>query len=85
MRIVLAGLFLPLLLSACATTRIKYVTLPPAPLHSHLLAATPLPDVPEPFTWGSCVELNVQLYSALGQCNLDKEAVRKIEKERSPQ
>ncbi|PPX72809.1 rz1 lytic protein, partial [Pseudomonas aeruginosa] len=30
-------------------------------------------------------ELNAQLYTALGQCNLDKAAIRKIESSRASQ
>jgi hypothetical protein len=32
-----------------------------------------------PFTWLASLELNAQLYTALGQCNLDKAGIRKIE------
>ncbi|EPV5990228.1 hypothetical protein ACV7KO_001856 [Escherichia coli] len=35
-----------------------------------------------PFTWQASLELNAQLYTALGQCNLDKAGIRKIENSR---
>ncbi|HIC8753511.1 TPA: Rz1-like lysis system protein LysC [Klebsiella pneumoniae] len=43
---------------------------------------TPIPGVEVPFTWQASLELNAKLYSALGQCNLDKAAIRKIESSR---
>nr|DAZ51755.1 MAG TPA: hypothetical protein [Caudoviricetes sp.] len=36
-----------------------------------------------PFTWQASLELNAKLYSALGQCNLDKAGIRRIETARS--
>lgn len=45
-------------------------------------ADTPIPLMEVPFTWQAILELNAKLYSALGQCNLDKAAIRKIEEER---
>jgi hypothetical protein len=36
-----------------------------------------------PFTWQASLELNAQLYTALGQCNLDKASIREIEESRS--
>jgi len=35
-----------------------------------------------PFTWQASLELNEKLYSALGQCNLDKAGIRGVEKGR---
>ncbi|EPJ4050513.1 Rz1-like lysis system protein LysC [Klebsiella pneumoniae] len=35
-----------------------------------------------PLTWQASLELNAKLYSALGQCNLDKAGIRKIEESR---
>lgn len=40
---------------------------------------TPIPGMEVPFTWQASLELNAKLYSALGQCNLDKAGIRKIE------
>ncbi|WP_032688539.1 Rz1-like lysis system protein LysC [Raoultella planticola] len=45
-------------------------------------ADTPIPGMEVPFTWQASLELNAKLYSALGQCNLDKAGIRKIEEER---
>jgi hypothetical protein len=33
-------------------------------------------------TWSQSLQLNVQAFSAIGQCNMDKAAIRKIELER---
>ncbi|EPK1346645.1 TPA: rz1 lytic protein [Enterobacter hormaechei] len=49
------------------------------PISADLTADTPIPVMEEPFTWQASLELNAQLYTALGQCNLDKAAIRKIE------
>jgi len=35
-----------------------------------------------PFTWQASLELNAQLYTALGKCNLDKAGIREIEASR---
>jgi len=35
--------------------------------------------VPESLTFGESVELNAELYGVLGQCNIDRAAIRKIE------
>ncbi len=45
-------------------------------------ADTPIPGMEVPFTWQASLELNAKLYSALGQCNLDKAGIRKIEEGR---
>lgn len=45
-------------------------------------ADTPIPGMEVPFTWQASLELNAKLYSALGQCNLDKASIRKIEASR---
>nr|DAI87024.1 MAG TPA: hypothetical protein [Caudoviricetes sp.] len=34
-------------------------------------------------TFGASVELNAQLYGVVGQCNIDRAAIRKIEATRS--
>lgn len=43
---------------------------------------TPIPGMEVPFTWQASLELNAKLYSALGQCNLDKAGIRTIEEGR---
>lgn len=45
-------------------------------------ADTPIPGMMAPFTWQASLELSVQLYTALGQCNMDKAGIRKIENAR---
>ncbi|MGM8727322.1 Rz1-like lysis system protein LysC [Enterobacter hormaechei subsp. steigerwaltii] len=55
------------------------------PISADLTADTPIPGMGVPFTWQASLELNAQLYTALGQCNLDKEAIRKIESSRASQ
>ncbi|WP_455905897.1 Rz1-like lysis system protein LysC [Citrobacter amalonaticus] len=52
------------------------------PISTDLTAGTPIPRMVVPFTWQASLELNAQLYTALGQCNLDKAAIRKIEEAR---
>lgn len=46
-------------------------------------ADTPIPGMMAPFTWQASLELNAQLYTVLGQCNLDKAGIRSIEEHRS--
>lgn len=48
-----------------------------------LTAETPQPFIPDPLTYGASLDLNVSLLAALGMCNADKMAVRKIEQSRS--
>lgn len=55
---------------------------PVVPISADLTADTPIPGMEAPFTWQASLELNAKLYSALGQCNLDKAAIRKIEESR---
>ncbi|QDE47182.1 rz1 lytic protein [Enterobacter hormaechei] len=53
------------------------------PISADLTADTPIHGMVAPFTWQASLELNAQLYTALGQCNLDKAAIRKFEVSRS--
>ncbi|WP_423064850.1 Rz1-like lysis system protein LysC [Enterobacter bugandensis] len=53
------------------------------PISADLTADTPIPRMVVPFTWQASLELNAQLYTALGQCNLDKAGIRNIEERRS--
>ncbi|HIC8361491.1 TPA: Rz1-like lysis system protein LysC [Klebsiella aerogenes] len=78
----LSGLFLLPLLTACGNTRTVYVPVPVVPISADLIADTPIPGMEVPFTWQASLELNAKLYSALGQCNLDKAGIRTIEEER---
>ncbi|WP_431356164.1 Rz1-like lysis system protein LysC [Enterobacter mori] len=53
------------------------------PISADLTADTPIPGMAVPFTWQASLELNAQLYTALGQCNLDKAGIREIEHSRN--
>ncbi|KMQ79311.1 rz1 lytic protein [Edwardsiella ictaluri] len=48
-------------------------------LSIELTADTPVPAVPDPLIWGASLDLNISLLSALGQCNADKAAIRRVE------
>ncbi|MCE1523685.1 hypothetical protein LWU38_10235 [Enterobacter hormaechei] len=78
----LTSLFILPLLTACGNTQKVYVPAPVVQISADLTADTPIPVMEEPFTWQASLELNAQLYTALGQCNLDKAAIRKIESSR---
>uniref|UniRef100_UPI0035D6466C Rz1-like lysis system protein LysC n=2 Tax=Edwardsiella piscicida TaxID=1263550 RepID=UPI0035D6466C len=77
--IALAGLCLLALLSGCVSTRTVYVPAPVPPISTELTADTPVPAVPDPLTWGASLDLNINLLSALGQCNADKAGIRRVE------
>ncbi|WP_419876599.1 Rz1-like lysis system protein LysC [Escherichia coli] len=83
MMIVLHVLCLLSLLTGCGNSRTVYVSAPVAPLPASLTSDTPVPFIPNPLTYGASLELNVSLLSALGQCNIDKAGIRKIEASRS--
>ncbi|EPD5102818.1 Rz1-like lysis system protein LysC [Escherichia coli] len=85
MMIVLFVLCLLAQLSGCTTTRTVYVPVPVVPLPANLTAETPQPDLPDPFTWGASLDLNVALLSALAQCNRDKADIRIFENNRAGQ
>lgn len=55
---------------------------PVVPLPANLTADTQQPIIPNPLTYGASLDLNVSLLSALGQCNIDKASIRKIEANR---
>ncbi|EBA3562576.1 peptidase [Salmonella enterica] len=78
----LIGLCL-LLLTGCGNSRIVYVPVPVVPLPANLTAETQQPAIPEPLTYGASLDLNVSLLSALGQCNIDKASIKKIEESRT--
>ncbi|WP_431189213.1 Rz1-like lysis system protein LysC [Citrobacter portucalensis] len=81
----LVGLCLLALLTGCGNTRTVYVPVPAVPLPANLTTETPQPAIPDPLTYGASLDLNVSLLSALGQCNIDKASIRKIETSRSSQ
>ncbi|TCC59845.1 peptidase [Citrobacter braakii] len=85
MMIALISLCLLPLLTGCGNSRTVYVKVPVVPLPENLTAETQQPVIPEPLTYGASLDLNVSLLSALGQCNIDKAAIRKIEESRTSQ
>nr|WP_243428312.1 peptidase [Leclercia adecarboxylata] len=79
MMIVLVSLCLLQLLTGCGNSRTVYVKVPVVQLPANLTAETEQPAIPDPLTYGASLDLNVSLLSALGQCNIDKGSIRKIE------
>nr|WP_127472113.1 peptidase [Escherichia coli] len=79
----LIGLCLLQLLTGCGNSRTVYVPVSVVPLPANLTAETQQPAIPEPLTYGASLELNVSLLSALGQGNIDKASIRKIEESRT--
>ncbi|ASG63796.1 Rz1-like lysis system protein LysC [Citrobacter freundii] len=67
-----------LLLSGCSGSRTAPVpvVVTPLPIDAELLAETPVPVRPAPFTYGASVVWNATLLTALGQCNRDKNDAR---------
>ncbi|HHL4595500.1 TPA: hypothetical protein ACQ7YV_004528 [Escherichia coli] len=85
MMIALIALSLLAQLSGCTNTRTVYVPVPVVPLPASLTAETPQPELPDPFTWGASLDLNVALLSALAQCNRDKADIRTFENNKAGQ
>ena len=52
--------------------------MPPVPIPASLTADCPVPEIPDPLTWGASLELNERLLTALENCNSDKAAIREI-------
>ncbi|WP_425322476.1 Rz1-like lysis system protein LysC [Arsenophonus nasoniae] len=70
------------LLSSCSSTRTEYVQAPHIPIPPHLLADC-LPPTITSITWRDSLILNEQLLTVIEQCNLDKQAIRRIEEQRN--
>ncbi|WP_197057127.1 Rz1 lytic protein [Leclercia adecarboxylata] len=83
MMIALVSLCLLQLLTGCGNSRTVYVKVPVVPLPANLTAETQHPAIPDPLTYGASLDLNVSLLSALGQCNIDKASIRKVEEARA--
>ncbi|MDU7096878.1 MAG: peptidase [Enterobacter sp.] len=81
----LVGLRLMALLTGCGNTRTVYVPAPAVPLPANLTSERAQPAIPDPLTYGESLDLNVSLLSALGQCNIDKASILKIETSRASQ
>lgn len=69
-------------ITGCVNTKTVYVKVPAAPLPANLTAETPQPSIPNTLTYGASLDLNVSLLAALGQCNLDKAAMQRIDNQR---
>ncbi len=52
---------------------------PKVPLPADLTSPIVVPQPPVPMMFGDSVSLNAELYGALGQCNIDRAAIRRIE------
>ena len=76
------------LLTGCAkqqNPQVEYraIKSPQISLPAELTSPIDVPSVPETLTFGESVELNAELYGVIGQCNIDRAAIRQIEISRS--
>ncbi|WP_458258857.1 Rz1-like lysis system protein LysC [Pantoea agglomerans] len=76
-----------MLLTGCATQQkplVEYRTVkqPQLNLPAELTSQIDVPSPSQDMTFGDSVSLNAELYGALGQCNIDRAAIRKIESTR---
>ncbi|WP_442954592.1 Rz1-like lysis system protein LysC [Pantoea sp. LMR881] len=74
-----------MLLTGCAKQQkplVEYQTVkqPRLNLPAELTSPIDVPQPPEPMNFGDSVALNAELYGVLAQCNIDREAIRKIER-----
>ena len=81
---VLLLLYPLMLLTGCGTQQtplVEYRTVkqPRLNLPAELTTPIDVPAVPDQMSFGDSVGLNAELYGALGQCNIDRAAVRRIE------
>nr|WP_240152442.1 peptidase [Erwinia amylovora] len=72
-------LFLLLLLTVSGCTRIVYVQVPKPKINADLTAPTVIPPIPGQMRWQDSLELNINLMTSIGQCNIDKAAIRNME------
>ena len=75
------------LLTGCGTPQkplVEYRTIsqPNLPIPADLTAPIDVPAVPDNMTFGQAVELSAELYGLLGQANIDRAGIRKIEASR---
>jgi len=87
---VLLLLFPLMLLTGCAMQQkplVEYrkIKEPQLSLPAELTTPINIPAVPDAMSFGDSVGLNAVLYGALGQCNIDRAAIRKIELSRASQ
>ncbi|WP_425028525.1 Rz1-like lysis system protein LysC [Pantoea brenneri] len=76
-----------MLLTGCATQQkplVEYRTVkqPQLNLPAELTSQIDVPAPSQDMTFGDSVSLNAELYGALGQCTIDRAAIRKIESTR---
>ncbi|WP_423777278.1 Rz1-like lysis system protein LysC [Enterobacter cloacae] len=76
-----------MLLTACAgqqKPQVEYQVIkqPTVSLPADLTSQIDVPQPPASMTFGASVELNAQLYGVIGQCNIDRAAIRRIEEGR---
>lgn len=84
----LSLLLTAMLLTGCAkqqSPQVEYraIKSPQISLPAELTSPIDVPPVTENLTFGESVELNAELYGVIGQCNIDRAAIRKIEISRS--
>ncbi|WP_425322341.1 Rz1-like lysis system protein LysC [Arsenophonus nasoniae] len=80
--IALTGLCLLPLLSGCTSTPAAYMTVSYPAIPAPLLADCLPPVIATQMSWGEMLILNEVLLTVIEQCNLDKQAIRAIERER---
>lgn len=73
-----------MLLTGCAAQQkplVEYQTIkqPAVSLPADLTSQIDVPQPPANMTFADSVALNAQLYGVIGQCNIDRAAIRKIE------
>ncbi|WP_418304128.1 peptidase [Pantoea alhagi] len=76
-----------MLLTGCATQQnpqVEYRTVKQQnlPIPAELTTPIDVPPVPDSMTFGDSVSLNAELYGLLGQCNIDRAGIRKIEEKK---
>ncbi|WP_425028100.1 Rz1-like lysis system protein LysC [Pantoea ananatis] len=72
-----------MLLTGCGVQQkpqVEYRTIsqPKVPLPADLTSPIDVPEPSQGMTFGDSVRLNAELYGALGQCNIDRAAIRRI-------
>lgn len=76
-----------MLLTGCVTQQkplVEYRTIsqPQISLPAELTSRIDAPEPPDGMTFGDSVQLSAQLYGLVGQCNIDRAAIRQIEESR---
>ncbi|WP_180258543.1 Rz1-like lysis system protein LysC, partial [Enterobacter hormaechei] len=77
-------LFLMPLLSGCAQQQkppVEYrvIKQPVLNLPAELTSRIDVPDLPDNPSYGDSVSMNATLYGIVGQCNIDRAAIRKLQ------